>query len=643
MLRLGILPDATLGDSDMAASNQPVGSGPTRPASEHAVREWLNSLADGECSEAEFLHAMRRRFAADREGTWEVLSLLDQYYRRGKIKPDVFQSLKTSLAGAAMGAREDPAGGVRPGTSTVVTIPATAMPDGAREPVIKPRADVREISIGDLLRNRYRITAVLGHGGMGTVFEAIDEERLDLVTCGRRIAVKVLHTAVTHRAELLGELRREFQNLQLLSHPNIVRVYEFDRDGQTAFFTMELMQGALLSEVLAARESLPLPRSQALAVIRDVGAALAHAHARGVVHGDVNPQNIFLTQERDVRVMDFGASYRMVGGPLTTDSELGFVPFATPGYASCQLQDGEQPDARDDVFAFACVAYLLLTGKHPFEGHSATEARELGLRPRPPADLTGPQWRALKAGLRWKRETRTSTVADWLERFDLSAAAKRLDPLDSLTSPPRFSKRKYLLAAAMLVVLVLLGGVGYWAIDKERAVAVVAQTQTPPPPGAPIVAVKPPVGNAQSAASMASPAPSPPPIPSATQTRPAASDASASASGMVRLELATDAVEVPSGDKVAHVSLRRRGNVRKEASFAWWTESGTAKPGADYATVGRHVEQLAPGQTNLTLNVTLASTLRSQSKSFYVVIDQADDGSLLGAKTLTMVTLLPSN
>ncbi len=130
---------------------------------------------------------------------------------------------------------------------------------------------------------------------MGTVFEAVDDFRLAAPPSGQRLAIKVLHTAVTKRAELFAELRREFQNLQLLSHPNIVRVYEFDRDGPLAFFTMELLNGALLSRVLLSRKPLRLEFAHSLAVIRDVGAAIAHAHSRGVVHGDINPQNIFIT------------------------------------------------------------------------------------------------------------------------------------------------------------------------------------------------------------------------------------------------------------------------------------------------------------------------------------------------------------
>ena len=100
---------------------------------------------------------------------------------------------------------------------------------------------------------------------------------------------------------------------------------------------------------LAARNDVALSRPYALAIMRDVGAALAHAHSRGVIHGDVNPQNIFITNNGDLRVLDFGASHNLlrIGGPAGNKvSER--APVATPGYASCQLLEGQYPDARDD-------------------------------------------------------------------------------------------------------------------------------------------------------------------------------------------------------------------------------------------------------------------------------------------------------
>lgn len=355
---------------------------PPPTGGEGSTIAWLEALSSGRCTAQAFLAAVRERFRENVDGNWEVLSLLDQYYRRGRIKPDIFQTLKAHLEDSVLGGEADAraAGRAPPRINTApTTTPPPVVTSAARSsassaatftarsvtaaatvvtsvasptvssspasPAISPSTQASrkanlpapEIAIGDVLRSRYRVIRVLGRGGMGTVFEAADEYRLDLLPTGQRIALKVLHTAVTEREEVLCELQREFQHLQSLSHPHIVRVHEFDRDGDTAFFTMELLNGALLSRVLNARHSAALPRAQALAIIRDAGAALAHAHSRGVVHGDVNPQNIFFTNEGELRVLDFGAAHSMrrTGWSADDASSLG-PPVATLGYASCR-------------------------------------------------------------------------------------------------------------------------------------------------------------------------------------------------------------------------------------------------------------------------------------------------------------------
>ena len=216
-----------------------------------------------------------------------------------------------------------------------------------------PSAGPREIAVGDLLRGRYRIKSVLGRGGMGTVFEAVDQYRLDLPDVDSRVAIKVLHTVVTKRPELLAELRREFLHLQSLSHPNIVRVHEYDRDGDTAFFTMEYLGGLSLGRVLSARRQVALNRPHALTMIRAVGAALAHAHDRRVVHGDLNPGNIFITDDGEVRVLDFGASHTLASRPL--DLEFGI----SRANADCHTALCELPGAGRRVGGcarrFVCV------------------------------------------------------------------------------------------------------------------------------------------------------------------------------------------------------------------------------------------------------------------------------------------------
>ena len=353
----------------------PIPGEPRTEGELQAVQDRLDALSQGACDEEEFLLAAQKLTRNAPDAGWDLLSLLDQYYRRGRIKSEVFRNLKSRLEGQLIGTALDMEVSVpmphqevsapeADATSPIAAALAseTAPRDAARESA--PGGAARELAPGDVLRGRYVIKSVLGRGGTGIVLEAIDPYRLELPNAGQRVAIKVLHPAISQRPELLARVRREFQRLQSLSHPNIVRAYDCDRDGETTFFIMECLSGLPLSRVLSARHYLPMHRSHALSIIRAVGAALAHAHSRGVVHGDLNPGNIFITNDGEIRVLDFGAS-----------------PAAAPRFASCQLLDGEPADSRDDVYALACVVYLLLSGAHPFGERTAAQARTQGLKP----------------------------------------------------------------------------------------------------------------------------------------------------------------------------------------------------------------------------------------------------------------------
>jgi serine/threonine protein kinase len=689
----------------MNAGTEPVRRQQPRTGTEGATLAWLDALASNQCTAEVFLVAMREQFQGNREGTWEAISLLDQYYRRGKIDLETFRLLKSRLEDSALGRNQEAATSLRPSAATVavtatVTAPAAAshavpptvshavpptvshaesysVPPGVphtvshavRQEPTPPisRAPVREVAIGDVLRGRYKIQGVLGHGGMGTVFEAIDTYRLDLLTSDQRIAIKVLHTAVTERDELLSELQREFQNLQLLSHPNVVRVHEFDRDGDLAFFTMELLNGALLSRVLSTRNAAALPRQYALAIIRDVAAALSHAHWRGVVHGDVNPQNIFIINDGELRVLDFGASHILQRDMWSTDHNLPHrAPVATPGYASCQVLEGQRPDARDDIFAFACVTYLLLSGKHPFPRRTALEARAQHLRPSRPPGLTSQQWRALRDGLRWERERRPTDVRKWAERFELGTAVARLPTLPILVNAPPPRKRRPVLAAAALLLFALLATGGYWmltdydsvvrnvsawsaqvksAVDGAGALpdTRVAGPQTPPPAAS--GAAPAPRANSKPSPAPLAQTPSTPGPRAAALTPPSHMETPArpANSSPVQVEMAADTVDVDAADSTAHITVRRKGNLHGEASFTWWTESGTAKPVQDFVPVTPRVESIEDGRASVSLSIPVSEKPRNQARSFYVVIDQSESGAALGARTLTMVTLLPTD
>lgn len=752
----------------MNARTEPASWPQPRTAIEDVAVAWLDALAGGICTPEAFLNAMQDQFQADRDKGWGILSLLDQYYRRGKIKAELFHALKSRLEGAALNSDQNVAASGRPHAATAAVAPSATVPTAvvpsapvpttvaptdagpttvapttvaptaaaattvaptaagptaaapfaaalfaaapsatapisvaanavtapagvspkqaarAERPTVQETRRVQEVAIGDLLRDRYRVRAVLGQGGMGTVFEAIDEYRLDLPTSGQRIAIKVLHTAVTQREELLAELQREFQHLQLLSHPNIVRVHEFDRDGDNAFFTMELLNGVLLSRVLDERNAASLPRPYALTIMREVGAALAHAHSRGVVHGDINPQNIFVTNNGELRVLDFGASHKLLRDKWSAGSALTQrTPFATPGYASCQLIEGQHPDARDDLFAFACVAYVLLSGEHPFPNRTAVEARAKRVRPSRPPGLTGQQWRVLREGLRWDRDRRPADIQKWLDRFDLAAAAPRLPTLPELVEAPPPRKRGVMLAAAVIVMLALLAAGGYWAVTNYDSLvarimpatpavthqAPPAEEATPPvpeiagsapppraPPTAPTTSAPNPAARTAAAPmtaaaptaavpkAIAPTSPTPPRPRAAAAAQPSIAEAPARANntGPIRVELADDTVDVEADEQVARITVRRRGNLHGDASFRWWTESGTAKPGRDFTPVIPSVEHIADGSGSVSLSIPVSSTSRGKSKSFYVVIDRTESGgAALGARTLTMVTIQP--
>jgi hypothetical protein len=415
---------------------------------------------------------------------------------------------------------------------------------------------------------------------------------------------------------------------------------------------------------------------------------LIYAHARGAVHGDLNLQNIFVTGSGEVRVMSFGTSHKTRQTARAPDPEM-TLPFSASTYASCQVLEGERADARDDVFSLACVAYFLLSGSHPFPKSTAIEAREAKLRLRRPGRVSGRQWRALRSALRWERENRPDDVQRWLAQLDLSGAAKKLVPLNDLLEPPPAKEPTSWIAAGIAAGVAVLLFAAYWLVShrdllpsidstasiRAPATAPVPVTAAPtaaPPAAAPAAAAppitapttsRPPLGDRAKPPSSAAVLPSAPiaapashktPLtatapaaaPAATPPRgiaPAVASAAKAPAGASKVELAVDTVDVPAGQPSAQVAVHRKGNLRGETSFTWWTESGTAKPGADFSAVAPQLAYVADGKSGVSLSIPLSVAPHAQAKSFYVVIDQSEGGAPLGARTLTMVTLLPSD
>jgi serine/threonine protein kinase len=629
-----------------------------------------------------------------------ALSVLDQYYRRGILKPEQFRSLKAHFTGRVLGTAEDTeeliaphlpiavqaaiASAHGPDPADVAGSPTTAASAnasrGTAEPLVPAtvqepeQSSERTLVVGDLLRGRYRLEAVIGQGGMGTVFQAVDQQLSDLPMDLQRVAVKVLHPQITRRPHLLAKLRREFQHLLSLSHPNIVRVHEFDRDGDLSFFTMEFLQGAPLSRLLTVRNGRVVNRSHALAIIREIGAALMHAHSRGIVHGDIKPHNIFITDGGEVRVLDFGAStvasrfHDVLEGDSVQD-----VPVATPAFASCQVLAGQAPEPSDDLYSFACVAYMLLAGQHPFHRFVASEARKRRMNPRRPKGLSQVQWRALRAGLAWERTQRPAELRKWLDQLGVRAAAQYLPPMPALMAspPPRLgpTNRTLLIATAALL---LVGG-AWMSIDKQPLAEQMSMSRARVAPvlagagalftrfwdeargsigtadsadtkstraSAPSNAVTPSTPVAGTAPETA---PSPdimPAVPDAALIRPAPTGSTAPA----EIELADDTVDVSTLEPLARVAVHRKGNLRGKVRFMWWTESGTAKAGDDFAAYGASEEQIEEGHDAVTLLIPIVTdSTRRTPKNFFVEIGSPGAGVSLSGRTRAMVIIPPAS
>ncbi|WP_282609180.1 serine/threonine protein kinase [Pelagibius sp. Alg239-R121] len=272
---------------------------------------------------------------------------------------------------------------------------------------------------GDTLKERFVLESRLGTGGMGTVYKALDLRKQEAEDRNPYIAIKILNEDFRSHPESLRTLQRESKKAQSLAHPSIVTVYDFDRDGTSIYMTMEYLEGKPLDKITKSSGFKGLPLEQSLEIVKDVGAALAFAHDQGIVHCDFKPGNIFITDTGPAKVIDFGIARAVKKGDDphadATVFDAGSLGALTPAYASPEMLEDVEPDPRDDVYALACIAYELISGRHPFGRMPATEARDNGLVPKQPKELNRKQWRNLAEGLAFERSDRTANVETFVE------------------------------------------------------------------------------------------------------------------------------------------------------------------------------------------------------------------------------------
>jgi serine/threonine protein kinase len=304
---------------------------------------------------------------------------------------------------------------------------------------------------GDVLNNRFVLEDCIGTGGMSTVYKALDRRKLEANDRFPYVAVKVLNVEFRAHPDSLIALQREAKKSQSLAHPNIVRVYDFDRDGPTVYMTMEYLPGESLAQILRAPGFTGFPLEEAMRILEGIANALIFAHNNGIIHADFKPANVILTDKGEVKVIDFGIA-RAFKRPDDSDMEAtrfdpGSLGALTPTYASPEMLEQQKPDPRDDVYALACIAYEMLTGRHPFGRMQATEARDGGLQLERRKDLTRRQSKALKSALAFDRDKRTPNVEQFLHDIRPESAVSVPAPV-------------YAIGKALLVTLI--GGVAYY-------------------------------------------------------------------------------------------------------------------------------------------------------------------------------------
>jgi len=285
--------------------------------------------------------------------------------------------------------------------------------------------------IGSIVGERFIVKAHLGRGRLDERYSAVDRSLSDPdVASERSVVLHFLNGRVAQQTRLLQKLETSYHHPHSWAHRNLIGILGFGSDRGEYFFVTEELEGGTLRTILDEVAPEVPPEEETFSVLAGIGDALKYAHAKGVVHGDIRPENVFVTRgDLVVKVLDLL--------PAT-------LPRTVPMFPEDNGAKGPVPDPRDDVYGLACVAYELFAGKHPFNSNTALEALAAGLRPAPILSLDPRSWSALVGGLALRREQRTASVSAFLadlgvtgrERLHRASEAERASTASNTAAAP---------------------------------------------------------------------------------------------------------------------------------------------------------------------------------------------------------------
>ena len=273
--------------------------------------------------------------------------------------------------------------------------------------------------LGTTLDDRYEIQEIIGSGGMAVVYKATDN-RLH-----RSVAVKILRDELAADEEFRRRFQTEAQAVAMLSHPNIVSVYDVSHSESVEYIVMELIEGVTLMQYMQKKGALGW--KEALHFSVQISKALEHAHSKGIVHRDIKPQNIMIIRDGSIKVADFGIAALESTQEQRSSQTVGSVHYIAPEQAR-----GEQPDTRSDIYSLGVVMYEMLTGRMPYDGETAEQIAlkhiagiavpPQEINPDIPDELARITLRAMNADINARYQSASELLAD-LEEFRKQQAA----------------------------------------------------------------------------------------------------------------------------------------------------------------------------------------------------------------------------
>jgi len=324
----------------------------------------------------------------------------------------------------------------------------------------------------------YEVSAPIGAGGMGEVYQAHDTK------LGRDVAIKVLPEAFAHDPERLSRFQREAKLLASLNHPNIATIHGLEQSNGTSYLVMELVSGETLAERIKQEGAVPI--EEALKIGVQIAEALEAAHEKGVIHRDLKPANVKVTPEGKVKVLDFGLAKAFAGDvvdsnpsqspTLSAVATMQGVLLGTAAYMSPEQARGKAADKRTDIWALGCVLYELLTGKQAFTGEDVTEILAAVVK-------TEPDWRALPPATATKIRDllRRCLQKDKTMRMQAAGDA-RIEIQEALASPTVFAETTVLATRGWRERLTQAGLAVFLLTTVALAIGFVLRAPKPPQP-----------------------------------------------------------------------------------------------------------------------------------------------------------------